>query len=146
MLRGRRASLLAVTTQSIVTRGLTGSANAYPEGRKATGIAILKNCPIRRLRRGGAELSQSANRRDVLRRDVRRVLIGLVAADTGYADFPAYIIVQVDAGRRAHVASHLALEIHQRVTWSPVENGYSEEDCKKFLGGNMHRVMKQVWI
>ncbi len=26
-----------------------------------------------------------------------------------------------------------------------LENGYSEEDCGKFLGGNMYRVMKQVW-
>ena len=27
-----------------------------------------------------------------------------------------------------------------------LENGYSAEDCGKFLGGNMYRVMKQVWI
>jgi membrane dipeptidase len=27
-----------------------------------------------------------------------------------------------------------------------LENGYSEDDCGKFLGGNMYRVMKQVWI
>jgi membrane dipeptidase len=26
-----------------------------------------------------------------------------------------------------------------------LENGYSEEDCGKFLGGNMYRVMNQVW-
>jgi membrane dipeptidase len=26
-----------------------------------------------------------------------------------------------------------------------LENGYSEEDCGKFLGGNMYRVMSQVW-
>ena len=26
-----------------------------------------------------------------------------------------------------------------------LENGYSEKDCGKFLGGNMYRVMKQVW-
>jgi len=25
-----------------------------------------------------------------------------------------------------------------------LENGYSEEDCGKFLGGNMYRVMSQV--
>jgi len=27
-----------------------------------------------------------------------------------------------------------------------LENGYSEEDCRKFLRGNMYRVMKQVWV
>ncbi len=27
-----------------------------------------------------------------------------------------------------------------------LENGYSEEDCGKFLGGNMYRVMQKVWI
>ncbi len=27
-----------------------------------------------------------------------------------------------------------------------LENGYSEEDCSKFLGGNMYRVIKQVWV
>jgi len=27
-----------------------------------------------------------------------------------------------------------------------LEKGYSETDCGKFLGGNMYRVMKQVWI
>lgn len=27
-----------------------------------------------------------------------------------------------------------------------LENGYSEEDCGKFLGGNMYRVIKQVWV
>jgi len=27
-----------------------------------------------------------------------------------------------------------------------LEKGYSEEDCGKFLAGNMYRVMKQVWI
>jgi len=27
-----------------------------------------------------------------------------------------------------------------------LEKGYSEEDCGKFLGGNMYRVMKQVWV
>ena len=27
-----------------------------------------------------------------------------------------------------------------------LENGYSEKDCGKFLGGNLYRVMKQVWI
>lgn len=27
-----------------------------------------------------------------------------------------------------------------------LEKGYSEEDCGKFLGGNMYRVMKKVWI
>ena len=26
-----------------------------------------------------------------------------------------------------------------------LENGYSEEDCDKFLGGNIYRVMSQVW-
>ena len=26
-----------------------------------------------------------------------------------------------------------------------LENGYSEEDCGKFLGGNMYRVFNQVW-
>jgi len=26
-----------------------------------------------------------------------------------------------------------------------LENGYSESDCKKFLGGNFYRVFKQVW-
>jgi len=26
-----------------------------------------------------------------------------------------------------------------------LENGYSEEDCGKFLGGNSYRVMSQVW-
>ena len=26
-----------------------------------------------------------------------------------------------------------------------LEKGYSEEDCSKFLGGNMYRVFKQVW-
>jgi membrane dipeptidase len=26
-----------------------------------------------------------------------------------------------------------------------LENGYSEEDCGKFLGGNNYRVMSQVW-
>ena len=28
----------------------------------------------------------------------------------------------------------------------PLENGYSEEDCGKFLGANMYRVMKQFWV
>lgn len=28
----------------------------------------------------------------------------------------------------------------------PLEKGYSEQDCGKFLGGNMYRVMKKVWI
>lgn len=27
-----------------------------------------------------------------------------------------------------------------------LEKGYSEKDCQKFIGGNMYRVMKQVWI
>lgn len=27
-----------------------------------------------------------------------------------------------------------------------LEKGYSEKDCGKFLGGNMYRVMKKVWI
>ena len=27
-----------------------------------------------------------------------------------------------------------------------LEKGYSEKDCGKFLGGNMYRVMKQVWL
>lgn len=27
-----------------------------------------------------------------------------------------------------------------------LENGYSEEDCSKFLGGNMYRVIKKVWV
>jgi membrane dipeptidase len=27
-----------------------------------------------------------------------------------------------------------------------LEKGYSESDCGKFLGGNMYRVMKKVWI
>jgi len=27
-----------------------------------------------------------------------------------------------------------------------LEKGYSEKDCGKFLGGNMYRVMKQVWF
>ncbi len=27
-----------------------------------------------------------------------------------------------------------------------LENGYSEEDCGKFLGGNMYRVIKEVWV
>jgi len=27
-----------------------------------------------------------------------------------------------------------------------LEKGYSEEDCGKFLGDNMYRVMKQVWV
>ena len=27
-----------------------------------------------------------------------------------------------------------------------LETGYPEEDCSKFPGGNMYRVMKQVWI
>ena len=27
-----------------------------------------------------------------------------------------------------------------------LENGYTEEDCGKFLGGNLYRVFKQVWI
>ncbi len=27
-----------------------------------------------------------------------------------------------------------------------LENGYSEEDCSKFLGGNMYRVINQVWV
>ena len=27
-----------------------------------------------------------------------------------------------------------------------LEKGYSAEDCSKFLGGNMYRVMKQVWV
>jgi membrane dipeptidase len=26
-----------------------------------------------------------------------------------------------------------------------LSKGYTEEDCKKFIGGNMYRVMKQVW-
>ena len=26
-----------------------------------------------------------------------------------------------------------------------LENGYSEEDCRKFLGGNAYRLFKQVW-
>jgi len=26
-----------------------------------------------------------------------------------------------------------------------LENGYSEKDCGKFLGGNMYRVMDKVW-
>ena len=26
-----------------------------------------------------------------------------------------------------------------------LENGYTESDCKKFLGGNFYRVFKQVW-
>jgi len=26
-----------------------------------------------------------------------------------------------------------------------LENGYSEEDCGKFLEGNMYRVMSQAW-
>ena len=26
-----------------------------------------------------------------------------------------------------------------------LDNGYSEEDCGKFLGGNLYRVFKQVW-
>ncbi|WP_455389280.1 membrane dipeptidase, partial [Petrachloros mirabilis] len=27
-----------------------------------------------------------------------------------------------------------------------LEKGYSEADCSKFLGGNVYRVMKQVWV
>jgi membrane dipeptidase len=27
-----------------------------------------------------------------------------------------------------------------------LSKGYTEEDCQKFIGGNMYRVMKQVWI
>jgi membrane dipeptidase len=27
-----------------------------------------------------------------------------------------------------------------------LENGYSDSDCNKFLGGNMYRVMEKVWI
>jgi len=27
-----------------------------------------------------------------------------------------------------------------------LENGYSEDDCGKSLGGNMYRVIKQVWV
>jgi len=27
-----------------------------------------------------------------------------------------------------------------------LEHGYSAEDCSKFLGGNLYRVMKQVWV
>jgi len=27
-----------------------------------------------------------------------------------------------------------------------LEHGYSEEDCSKFLGGNMYRVIKEVWV
>ena len=27
-----------------------------------------------------------------------------------------------------------------------LSNGYSEKDCSKFPGGNMYRVMKQVWV
>jgi membrane dipeptidase len=26
-----------------------------------------------------------------------------------------------------------------------LEEGYSEEDCLKFIGGNIYRVMSQVW-
>jgi len=26
-----------------------------------------------------------------------------------------------------------------------LEKGYSESDCKKFLGGNFYRVFQQVW-
>jgi len=28
----------------------------------------------------------------------------------------------------------------------PLEKGYSEVDCGKFLGGNMYLVMQKVWI
>jgi len=26
-----------------------------------------------------------------------------------------------------------------------LENGFTEEDCGKFLGGNLYRVFQQVW-
>ena len=28
---------------------------------------------------------------------------------------------------------------------TPLEHGYSNEDCGKVIGGNVYRVFKQVW-
>lgn len=67
----------------------------------------------------------------------------LLALPIGEIAFPDGGIIRA-AGERG-VPTPAPYQIVAALVDKLLENGYTEEDCGKFLGGNMYRVFEQVW-